>query len=91
MLPEILGKVTRNRHWTHFSNPGVLVPGSVMPHYPQLLTERLNDGEQAVTWQERIDALNKSKALGWACYLNPFSIVTVDYGWSPGTTGNAGS
>lgn len=26
-------------------------------------------GEQAVTWQERIDTLNQSKALGWTCQL----------------------
>ena len=30
-------------------------------------------GEQAVTWQERIDALNQSKALGWTCHLSKSS------------------
>ncbi len=33
-------------------------------------------GEQAVTWQERIDALNKSKALGWTYHLSKSSEPT---------------
>ncbi len=39
------GKQSSFWHWTHFSNPSSLVPGSVMPHYRHLLIERLNYGE----------------------------------------------
>jgi cytochrome c oxidase cbb3-type subunit I/II len=39
------GKQSSFWHWTHFSNPSTLVPGSVMPHYRHLLIERLNYGE----------------------------------------------
>jgi nitrogen fixation protein FixH len=34
-------------------------------------------GEQAVTWQERIDALNKSKALAWTCQITKPSDASV--------------
>jgi nitrogen fixation protein FixH len=38
-------------------------------------------GEQAVTWQERIDAMKQSKALGWTCGLSmpsDASMVSID-------------
>jgi cytochrome c oxidase cbb3-type subunit I/II len=39
------GRHSSSWHWTHFTNPSALVPGSVMPHYRHLLIERLNYGE----------------------------------------------
>jgi cytochrome c oxidase cbb3-type subunit I/II len=39
------GKQSSFWHWTHFENPMQVSPGSVMPSYKHLLTERLNFGE----------------------------------------------
>ncbi len=36
------GKQSSFWHWRHLEQPNVLSPGSVMPHYRHLLTERLN-------------------------------------------------
>jgi len=39
------GKQSSFWHWTHFENPSRISPGTVMPSYEHLLTERLNFGE----------------------------------------------
>ena len=39
------GKQSSFWHWTHFEKPSQISPGTVMPSYQHLLTERLNFGE----------------------------------------------
>jgi cytochrome c oxidase cbb3-type subunit I/II len=39
------GKNSSFWHWTHFEKPSQISPGTVMPSYQHLLTERLNFGE----------------------------------------------